>query len=1158
MNLCRAVFYRVAFLVSALVIALATTFCVSVLKQNRMNAKNTYISIAKLIGTELEKPLLWDDRVAVHEAISSTIERGSAVSYACITAQGKLIEWATAGGPIPVDVAIYPQTGNPDSQIRQHSDQKGRLLYNISTPIGTSENVLHIGLLRSAIDHQKSGFFKSIIGISFSFLITGLGLAFVISRKAVQEIAALSQAIKDAGSREDEPEFSIGKSTAEIGELVTSFNRVIGERRVAQDRLQESHHFLHTAINALSHPFYVINAHDFNIILANRAALDREIAPNSRCYEITHHRTTPCDDLHHPCPLKEVIRTGKSTVVEHLHENSAGDLRYYEVHGHPIFDEHGIIVQMIEYSVDITERRLANLEREDSESRYRALIEASPDKHLRVDRSGTILDFKGDLSELIISPTSIIGGDLCDLPFSQGTQIALASFIERAIDTGVVHLHEYEVERAQGTQTFEARVSKAGPNEALCVIRDITQRKEAEDGLRRKNRELALLNFVISAASSNMAVEDLLKTTCYELARTLSLPHVAAGLVTTNQKQLEIIAEYKVEGVRSILKKQIVIDKSHLYQKNLLRLQTFISTNASTDPRIDSLREPPFNLEAESLALIPLVIEATFGGVLILISNERRRFSNFELGLVLNVAGQLSSSLAVARLNQDRQRLESAIQQIEDTVVIADLDGTIVDVNPFFEKISGYSRLEAIGAKPSILKSGEHDEAFYAELWETILRGDVWRGRLVNKKKDGTLYTEDATISPVRGSGNVITNFIAVKRDITEKEHLQKQYLQAQKMDSVGRLAGGIAHDFNNLLAAIMGYAEFSLMQIKNDHPLFEALSEIVGACDHAAGLTRQLLTFARKQTSEKAHLSLNTVIINVKRVFRHLIGTDIDLTISLEEGLRNINIDPSQIEQVVLNLIVNARDAMPNGGRLTIDTSNIDLCHEISFNGATIEAGHYVRMTVTDTGHGIVHTALDHVFEPFFSTKDTGKGTGLGLATSFGIVTEAGGVITVESELGIGSRFEVFIPIAGAACDLPPKRVVRSRIPQKTPSGCGETILLAEDDERIRQLTYRYLCNAGYDVLVASDGEVALELASDNDVVIDLVITDIVMPKIRGTELVPMLMADRPSIKVLFITGYSEIAIHIEEGDEGSFQLLEKPFSPSILVAKVREMLDS
>jgi len=506
------------------------------------------------------------------------------------------------------------------------------------------------------------------------------------------------------------------------------------------------------------------------------------------------------------------------------------------------------------------------------------------------------------------------------------------------------------------------------------------------------------------------------------------------------------------------------------------------------------------------------------------------------------------------RAEVERSRLAMAVEQAGEAVLITDADGAIVYVNPAFESVTGYSREEVMGRNPRFLKSGVQDAAFYRALWTTVGGGHTWRGRLVNKKKDGTLYSEDSSISPMRDSAGAISSYVAVKRDITATLALEAQFLQAQKMEAIGSLAGGVAHDFNNLLSIILSYSTMLAEDMTAGDPRRADLLEIEAAGKRAVELTRQLLAFSRKQVLQPRVLDLNDVVTGVERMLGRLIGADIHLTVLADPDLRKVRVDPSQIEQVIMNLAVNARDAMPQGGKLTIETANVELDETYAATHAGIKPGPHVMLAVTDSGTGMDKAILARIFEPFFTTKGVGKGTGLGLATVFGIVRQSEGSIWVYSEPGKGTTFKVYLPRARSFDSDAPMPVAA----EGAPAGGTETILLVEDEDGVRVLARTILRRLGYHVLDARSGGDALLICEQHTATIDLLLTDVVMPRMSGRQLSERLRPLCPDMKVLFMSGYTDDAIVHHGVLDSGVAFLQKPFTPATLGRRVREVLDA
>ena len=514
--------------------------------------------------------------------------------------------------------------------------------------------------------------------------------------------------------------------------------------------------------------------------------------------------------------------------------------------------------------------------------------------------------------------------------------------------------------------------------------------------------------------------------------------------------------------------------------------------------------------------------------------------------------GTIQDITAPKRAAESQARLAMAVEQAAETIVITEPDGTIVYVNPAFEKITGYSRAEAVGRNPRILKSGKHDAAFYRQMWATLTAGRVWIGHIINQRKDGMLYEEDATISPVHDAAGKLVNYVAAKRDVTNEAALENQLRQAQKMEAIGLLAGGVAHDFNNILQSVMGFAELARRRVLPDHPIREDLDEIMHSAGRAADLTKQLLTFARKQAITPRVLNLNDVISTSLKMLRHLLGEDIHLVWQPGGALWPVKMDSSQIDQLLANLCINARDAIAGTGTITIETVNQSIDEASCFSQANAIPGDYVLCRVSDDGCGMTKEVQAHIFEPFFTTKSVGEGTGLGLATVYGIVKQNRGFINVYSEPDKRTTFCIYLP---QFRDEAARTAMTAEAP-KTPCGT-ETILLVDDEMGVRTIVTRLLGHFGYTVMTADGPEMALRMAAEHAGPIHLLITDVAMPGMNGRILAVKLAETRPATKVLFISGYAATAITKSDLSSAAVAFLAKPFTPDELARKIREVLD-
>jgi len=432
-----------------------------------------------------------------------------------------------------------------------------------------------------------------------------------------------------------------------------------------------------------------------------------------------------------------------------------------------------------------------------------------------------------------------------------------------------------------------------------------------------------------------------------------------------------------------------------------------------------------------SLVILPLLVEERSVGSLGLGYGRSHVFCNEEVGLLQAVAEQLSTALARFRLAENQRRLSAAVEQAAGAVLITDTHGTIQYVNSAFEQTTQYSRGEAVGQTPRILRSGEHDAAFYRGLWRTINTGQVWQGRFVDLRKDGTPFYQEATVTPVLDRKGEITNFVATMRDVTREVQLERQLRQAQKLEALGRLAGSIAHDFRNLLTIIQVSAALLDQQLSAGEPAARDARRILRTAERAADLVRPLLRFSRQEVAQSQLVDLNAIICEMSPMFKRLLQDNVELVNRLEWDLSPVEANLSQVEQVLMNLVVNARDAMPHGGELRIETANVMIREDCGGCYGEVQLGPHVLLAMSDTGAGMDERVQAHLFEPFFTTKASGKGTGLGLSAVYGIVIQGGGHIRVNSKVGQGTTFEILFPA--------------SRQPVPVTVRCGQERLVGE-----------------------------------------------------------------------------------------------------------------
>ncbi len=758
------------------------------------------------------------------------------------------------------------------------------------------------------------------------------------------------------------------------------------ESKRKEREMQEQTRFLEGLLESVTHPFYVVDADDYTVVLANAAALKAFAKGESTCHALTHGRSDPCNSAKHPCPLQELKKSGKPTIVEHVHCcTSGGTAKIVEIHAYPVFGASGSLKYMVEYAVDITERRKMEESLRAGEKKYRTLFEQSAEAIIIVLHEGEIVDANQACSTLFGVPhDEIIGGN-------------------------VLEFYTDPEDRA----AFRQAVNREG------FVKDFEVVLRRRDG----NRRYCLLNSSLWRDDSGTPV-----------------------------------------GYLSIIRD----------------------------------------------------------------ITEQRRSREAQL------------------------RLATAIEQSAESVVITDAQRDILYANPAFERITGYSKEEVIGRHPRILRSDAHDESFYANLEESVKGGRIWSGRFIGSKKDGDYFHEDATISPVRDSSGKITNFVQLGHDVTERIQLENQLFQAQKMESIGTLAGGIAHDFNNLLTVIQGYSELLLTGTDKEASHYSDLKAIHLAAIRGADLVKRILTFSRKIETQPRPIDLNEEVGHANKLLYRTLPKMIDIELVLADALNRINADPGQMEQILLNLAVNARDSMPHGGKFIIETRNVALDADYCANRVDVVPGEYVLLKVSDSGHGMEREVQDRIFEPFYSTKKPGEGTGLGLAMVFGIVKGHGGHITCYSEPGVGTAFHIYFPVIEAI-----ERDEEAHV-REEPAGGAESLLLVDDEKLIRDLGTRLLRAAGYIVFTAENGIEAIELYEHKRADISLVILDLIMPKMGGEECLEGLLKVDPEVKVLIASGLLPIAATKEAIGTKAAGFVSKPFERMRLLQAVREVLDA
>jgi PAS domain S-box-containing protein len=809
------------------------------------------------------------------------------------------------------------------------------------------------------------------------------------------------------------------------------------------------------------------------------------------------------------------------------------------------------------YLIDITEQKRAEAEVLKTQQVYQKAIENARGIPYVFRYGQEKYDFMGEVAKelLELDPKTLTIAQMRELTKEivvRSNEIIEFSDYRHQFKKGIIRQYNADFRM----QTHSGR-TKWVSDSAVAIIDEKTGKVIGAHGIMmditdRKNEELRrqMIYRITEAVQSTRSINEFYHFIHKELNQVLDSPNFFIGIYDAQSDTISLpFMEDEKERFNKVpagktLSRVVIAKKKSmfLYEDEILKM--------AERGEVDLIGHP-----AKIWLGVPLALDTEVIGIIVVQSYDNHHaFNEADKELLEFVSKQIAISIRQKQAEEEIRKLSRSVHQSPVGIVITDMDGHIEYANPKIEAMTGYAMSELHGQNPRLFKSGVTPDSVYKELWETILDDRDWRGIFQNKHKNGSLYWVQLSISPVKNEAGAISHFVAVSEDISKQRELEQQLAQSQKMESIGQLAGGIAHDFNNILTAINGYAELSMMMLEMDNPVYEQVKAIKESGDRAGNLVRQLLAFSRKQVIDPQYININNLIMDLGKMLQRIIGEDIRIDYLFADKIATIEADPAQVEQIIINLVVNARDAinlktdLASEKRISISTAQKYLDQSYVQSHAEAKTGDFIVISVTDSGIGMNEETRQRIFEPFFTTKDKGKGTGLGLATVYGIVHQNNGFIYVYSEIGKGTTFKIYWPVS----EYLPNEKDDNEPAQSILKGT-ETILVVEDDPDVLQYTKISLVTLGYQVLEAHNGKEALAILREYHDRINLIFTDVIMPEMGGNELAEQVHTLYPNIRVLFASGYTDDRI-TEEALSKNF--IAKPFTTYELSVKIREVI--
>ncbi len=921
-------------------------------------------------------------------------------------------------------------------------------------------------------------------------------------------------------------------------EYLFAFIRDITLRKQMTEELVKAQGLLNAAFMQSPSGILIADAPDVKIKMANPAALGIRGAENSHLVDIDvvlhssrwqtfypDGRPVPPEEL----PLSRAVLQGETCRnVEVIIRNDQGDNRWVSANAAPVRDHDGHVIAGIVVFHDITESKHMEAALRQSEEKFKAIFEESPFSIIVNDlQTGQFSDVNRaytDIYQSHLDKDFIIGKTALEIGLSVDADDN-KRLNEKLAKTGRIDLDEVRVVDTNGVNhvlLLSSRVIEiGGRKQVLTTLQNITERKQMEETLKSSLVEIqkAALRYEALIAASN--------TGAWEYNNDIGYLWCSPEYFSMLGRD---IADFDLrEGMN--------IDQTWLDMLHPEDRQRAADHFAAYLKNPSGMYEQSFRMLHQDGSWRWIWSRGKT------LTNRDGNLTNITVGTHIDITPNKN-------MEEGLKWLSAVIEQADEEVIITDPDGTIQYINPAFERVTGYSKQEALGQNPRMLKSGVHEASFYDQLWHTITSGHVWSGRIVNKRKDGKLIHEDAIISPLFSTEGLCTGYASLKRDVTDRINLEDQLRQAQKMEAIGTLAGGIAHDFNNILGSIMGYTELAHMKA-SDAEMDRYLDQVLKASDRAKSLVAQILTFSRQSSREKKPLSVTPIFKEVLKLLRSSLPSNIQIRQNFSCPIDAVHADPTQIYQVLMNLCTNAAHAMREEGgilEITLEQEHIPNPHmHYEYN---LKQGDYLKLIVRDNGCGMEPSTIEHIFEPFFTTKKEGEGTGLGLSVVYGIVKDHGGSIHVFSEPEKGTMFTILLPLIEVE--------TRHREEEATPIPKGRgRILVVDDEEALAQMSRDMLTSLGYEVTVRYSSLDALEAFRKNPDKFDLVFTDMTMPNMSGAMLAREMLKIRHDIPIILVTGFSERINEEDAKSIGIREFLMKPVSLTNLSRTVGKLLN-